>query len=36
MKGNLKSDGFLELSVKGKIFLYSIFAEKVVPPPRVE
>lgn len=33
MKGVLKSGGFTEYSVNGKRFRYSVFVEKLVPPP---
>jgi len=32
LKGKLTSNNFLEMSVNGKVFLYSISAEKVVSP----
>jgi hypothetical protein len=34
MKGQLESPSFLEMSVKGKVFFYSIFTEKIMPPPQ--
>lgn len=33
MKGKLESGAFLEMNVDGKVFMYSIFAEKVVTSP---
>ena len=33
MKGKLLSGGFREYSVNGRIFMYTVFAEKVVPAP---
>lgn len=33
MKGQLESTSFLEMSVNGKVFFYSIFTQKVVSPP---
>lgn len=33
LKGKLKSTFFLEMSANGKVFLYSIFGEKVVSSP---
>ncbi len=33
VKGRLISGGFTKYSAHGKTFMYSIFAEKVVPPP---
>jgi hypothetical protein len=33
LKGKLKSDNFSEMSANGKVFMYSINVEKIVPPP---
>lgn len=33
MKGRLRSGGFTKYGANGKIFMYAVFVEKVVPPP---
>lgn len=33
IKGKLEAVHFLEMSVNGKVFMYSIFGKKIVPPP---
>ena len=33
MKGNLKCGAFFEMRANGKVFMYTVFVEKVVTPP---